>query len=223
MATTTSSSANTPPSPQSATKNILDTLHHFGHSKWGFVIYRTTYTPASDTAWARFTQLVTAQSNAEMSDPQVPAEVAAACEWTFVSDPETLDGASRDDLRRRFRAWAADAEISENPGGVARDRYGFRAQRYVYFVLVDEEVLRSIGDGDGGGGLEGGWVKFVRCEEGEEEVGETEGEEGEGEEEEGWMHISADMLGPGWYDVMGNVPEEGWFVFWRPPPEVVKY
>lgn len=214
MATT----ANTPtadvPPPPYATKNILDTLRHFRHSKWGFVIYRTTYTPSSDVAWARFAGLVTAQSSLEMSEPGVPAEVAAACEWTFVSDPDTLDRVSREDLRRRFRAWAAEAEIRENPGGLARDRYGFRSQRYLYFVQVDEEALQSLGDS---GTLEDGWVKFVRCEDPLAETEEVDAEE------EGWMRIAADMMGSGWYDVMGNVPEEGWFTFWRPPPEVVKY
>ncbi len=157
----------------------------------------------------------------------MPPEVANSLEWTFVSDPTTLDGASRDQLRRRFRAWAADAKRTEQPRAADHDKdwNGLRSQRYTYFVQVDEEALRSVVDADPSDHSDVGWVNLVRADEemdfGRRPKEEEDVEEAEAEDE-GWMMIAAHMLGPDFYDAIGQMPE-GWYGFYSAPPGLVVY
>ncbi|KAL2128930.1 hypothetical protein VTI74DRAFT_8467 [Chaetomium olivicolor] len=77
-----------------------------------------------------------------MSVLGVSPEVAAGCEWTFVSDPATLNGASRSGVGRRGGG-------EGDPGGLGRDRYGRLSQRYQYFMQIDEEALQGVEDAGG--------------------------------------------------------------------------
>ncbi|KAL8909497.1 MAG: hypothetical protein Q9207_000177 [Kuettlingeria erythrocarpa] len=192
----------------SAVQNIHDDLRHFKHDKWGWIIYRSTY--GDDEAWTRFQQTINERSRERMAKPGVPPEVANSLEWTFVSDPITLDGASRDQLRRRFRAWAAEAGRTEQPRAADHEKNwnGLRSQRYTYFVQVDEEALRSVVDADPSDRWDVGWVNLVRADE-EQDFGRDAKKEDaeEADDEEGWMMISAHMLGPDFYDAIGQMPE----------------
>ena len=207
----------------SAVQNIRDDLRHFKHDKWGWVIYRCTY--GDDEAWTRFQQIINERSRKRMAKPGVPPEVANSLEWTFVSDPTTLDGASRDQLRRRFRAWAAEAERTEQPRAADHEKNGngLRSQRYTYFVQVDEEALRSVVDANPSDRWDVGWVNLVRADE-EQDFGRDAKEEDveEADDDQGWMMISAHMVGPDFYDAIGQMPEN-WYAFYSPPPGLVVY
>ncbi|PGH05805.1 hypothetical protein GX51_02778 [Blastomyces parvus] len=227
------SAASIPPPPQLASssistpshaESIRDSLRDFKHDKWGWVIYRCTY--GDDKAWAQFQQIVTERSRKRLAEPDVPAEVANSVEWTFVSDPTTLDGASRDQLRARFSAWAAEAEKSEQPRAGGKQPYWMRSQRYMYFIQVDEESLRSVVEGDPDDIMDGSWVHIVRADDpddpdfnGRAEAGEEDDEE---VEDESWMMIAADMIGPDFYDVLGG-GSDSWYAFYSPPPGFVVY
>jgi len=69
-----------------------------------------------------------------------------------------LDGASRDNLRKRFREWRTTAVEVEN---LKRPREGVNVKllggRYLVFVYVDEEALVSVLAGEGDW-LDPGWV-----------------------------------------------------------------
>lgn len=156
-----------------------------------------------------------------MASRGFPPELANSLEWTFVSDRASLDGASRDQLRDHFRAWAAEAEKAEQSRGtIATD---ITAQRYGYFIQVDEEALRSVVDGDANHCLGEGQVNIVRC--GEFDLG-PEAREGDREHvevedgDEGWMVIAAHMVGPDFYDSIGQLPQD-WWAFYTPPPRLV--
>lgn len=205
-----------PPSPHhymasfvipSAVQNIQDDLQHFKHDKWGWVIYRCTY--GDDEAWERFQQIINERSQDNMAQAGVPQEVATTLEWTFVSDRAALDGVSREELRRRFRAWANEAEKLEQP----RADRGPKLQRYLYFIQVDEDCLQSVVGANPSDPLDVGWVKIVQAE---ESTGNEDGED------EGWMLIAADMIGPDFYDAIGQMPES-WYSFYMPPPALVVY
>ncbi|CAH0026954.1 unnamed protein product [Clonostachys rhizophaga] len=106
---------------------------------WGWVVYRTAYQPGLDAARATLQRLVledlrecVAESNA--------LEIADRMDWAFVADPE-LEGASLDELKRRFRAWARAAppcDLDAYKSGTSR------CSRYDLFVQADEEALRSV-------------------------------------------------------------------------------
>ena len=208
------------PALPSHLQNIHDDLQHFKHDKWGWVIYRCTY--GDDEAWNRFQQIINEGSRKQLDKPDVPQEVSSSLEWTFVSDAATLDNASRDQLRRRFRDWAADAERIEQPR--ADTGAAFKAQRYRYFIQVDEEVLKTVVEANPSDPSDVGWVNLVRADE-EQDFGyhgEDAGESAKSEEDEGWMMIAADMVGPDFYDAIGTLPEN-WYSFYSPPPRLVVY
>jgi hypothetical protein len=73
-------------------------------------------------------------------------EVADKLEWTFVEDRAALDGASRTQLRERFKQWAAQAIFTEQPRAQAQAQEDptFGIPRYDYFIQVDEEALQSV-------------------------------------------------------------------------------
>ncbi|KAH3904227.1 hypothetical protein HBI56_176280 [Parastagonospora nodorum] len=66
-------------------------------------------------------------------------KVADRLEWAWVEDP-TLDGASPAALLEKFRAWAAE-EVERQPG----DYYAEVIPRFNLFIMVDDEVLQSLG------------------------------------------------------------------------------
>ena len=157
-----------------------------------------------------------------------PPDVTNSLEWTFVSDRASLDGASRDQLRVHFRAWAAEAEKAEQPRAVVAGRWD-KSQRYSFFIEVDEEALRAVADADLDDPLDEGWVNIVRC--GEMDLGpearererERENipvEDVEGDGDEGWMTIASHMVGPDFYDAIGDLPQN-WYAFYTPPPGLV--
>ncbi|KKZ61343.1 hypothetical protein EMCG_04062 [[Emmonsia] crescens] len=158
-----------------------------------------------------------------MVKPDVPPEVATSLEWTFVSDPATFDGASRDQLRTRFLAWAAEAEKTEQPRAVGKHWTGLRLQRYTYLIQVDEELLCSMVEGDPEELMDGSWVHLV-CADEDQDFGQNAKavEDDEDEEVEGWIMIAADMIGPDLYEVIGPMPES-WCAFYSPAPGFVLY
>ncbi|OBT69642.1 hypothetical protein VE03_00950 [Pseudogymnoascus sp. 23342-1-I1] len=223
------SSPTTLPDPQSnldeVAQNILADLHHFKHDKWGWVLYRCSYD--DDEAWARFQEIINERSRKEMERRGFPPEVTNSLEWTFVSDRASFDGASRDQLRQHFHAWAAVAEKTEQPRAVEKEINwgGARSPRYLYFIQVDEEALRTVADADPYDIMDGGWVNLVRCSDRDLDLDQRERERenvDEADGDEGWMMIAADMVGPDFYDAIGPVPQD-WYTFYTPPPGLVVY
>lgn len=218
------------PSPQ---RLISECLKNDKHDKWGWVIYRTTY--EDDEGWTRFKDFITRQSHADIADSDAP-EIADSLEWTFIEDRATLNGASKDQLRSRFKEWASDALKTEQPR-VEDHRFGaFGIPRYTYFIDVDEGSLKSVvydtpqpSERDLWGM---GYVNFVDADwkplseltssvgdvgAGDDDVHEPI--EGCTEENVGWMKIDSHMVGAGFYQAMMGYPDV-WYAMYQRPPEV---
>jgi hypothetical protein len=106
-------------------------------AKWGWVIYRCTYKPELDRHWQSFKRLIEEETREFIAESDAP-ELAEELDWVFVENP-TLEDASLDELKRRFRAWAraeANYDIDSTPDD--------RGSRYTYFIQVDEDTLRSL-------------------------------------------------------------------------------
>ena len=73
-----------------------------------------------DTAWARFQDLITQGLRLELQEFQETEDVSQTVvdgfDWIFVSDPASLDGASRDTLRKRFVSWRATTTLCPRDG-----------------------------------------------------------------------------------------------------------
>src|SRR5271170_1181716 len=117
------------PSP---TQNIQGSLRKMKHDKWGWVIYRCTY--GDNEAWTLFKKIINQHSREIIADGDTP-EAGDSLEWTFVEDRGTLDGASREQLRARFKAWAGEAIRTEQPQ--AENDQTFGIPRYNFFIQVD--------------------------------------------------------------------------------------
>ncbi|PGH02267.1 hypothetical protein AJ80_08892 [Polytolypa hystricis UAMH7299] len=168
-------------------------------AKWGWVIYRCTYKPELDGYWESFKCFVNQKSRQEIAKSDAP-EIAEKLDWVFVEDPE-LEGASREELKRRFRAWARTEQPNiDSPGGACR------GSRYTYFIQVDEGALLSF---NGHVNIVRGWQDPPPPEEAMDEFGEVI-------DNEDWMMMQASMIAPYFYIELDN--DESWYVHYSAPP-----
>lgn len=225
--------------PSAATESpayveLAEELEFCNPRKWGWVIYRTAY--GDDEAWEFFVQLVTRHSRYDLDFAKAPPILADTVEWTFVSDRATLDGASRDELRKRFVSWVAETEAAYEPREIPISvaRHQLRPCRHINFVQVDEASLRSVVDTAPADDWDCGWVNLVRCAEGQdynldvkykaelETYQKQLAQAGEEYITEDWVMLAAGDLSIGFYAALGSAPEN-WHMFYSQPPNLVLY
>ncbi|KAK6823024.1 hypothetical protein PG987_014569 [Apiospora arundinis] len=125
----------------SAPEKIKWMLEARGHDmEWGWVVYRTSYKPELDVAWEKLKQTILNQSRGDIAESEVP-ELVDQMNWIFVEDAATLEGASREDLRIRFQAFARDEMAGFLPERLRGP--GFDS-RYEVFLQADEGSLMSL-------------------------------------------------------------------------------
>lgn len=224
----------------SAEQNILSFLRHQKHERWGWVIYRCTYN--DDEAWDRFKDFVDQQSRQFIAESDTP-EIADSLEWTFIENRDTLDNASKDQLRAHFKKWAADAVYAENPRYEERQNATFGIPRYSFFIQVDEDSLRSVLNeasqppGHYDKLHDDGYVNFVNAHwksllehippnqltgDLEEDIGGLhEPIDGCCEEDVGWMKLESMGLSAGFYDTMTGCPDI-WYAYYERPPQIAR-
>jgi hypothetical protein len=113
---------------------------------WGWVIFRTSYTPESGSLWPQAISLIhdwlshktrlSLRKSHEEDDYEV---TMTRLDNVLVSDP-VLESASFDQLRLRFTDWLTTQDIDDEDGPL---------QRFKIFVVVDDFVLQSIKDAPG--------------------------------------------------------------------------
>ncbi|KAL6838120.1 hypothetical protein V8C40DRAFT_231633 [Trichoderma camerunense] len=175
--------------------------------KWGWVIYRCSYKPELQSTWESFKDLVEKRTRKKIAESDAP-DIADKLDWVFVEDHK-LEGASLDELKHRFRAWAR----SEVQGGYDIDTTSHnRGSRHTYFIQVDEAALLSLVGGSSNGyvNIVRGWVDSLPPKEATDEFGDAI-------DIEDWMKIQADMVAPYFYVNLEN--EEAWYAHYSPPPD----
>ncbi|CCF36848.1 hypothetical protein CH063_01579 [Colletotrichum higginsianum] len=123
------------PSPES-------NIRECGYEKWGFVIYRTTYDGSSARPWEDFKDgvLINARSSILKSDAP---EILDTMDFFFVEDI-ALEGASVEDLQRRFRAWVEGEDMVPFEMSDGNDKvYVPRGARHEFFIKVNDVGLRA--------------------------------------------------------------------------------
>ncbi|KAF3073622.1 hypothetical protein CFAM422_004408 [Trichoderma lentiforme] len=159
------------------------------------------------STWESFKRFVDERARNEIAESDAP-DITDKLDWVFVEDPE-LEGASLDELKRRFREWAR----YEVQGRYDIDTTSYnRGSRYGYFIQVDEAALLSLVDGLSNGhvNIVRGWVDSPPPEEATDEFGDAI-------DIEDWMKIRASMVAPYFYiDLDG---EEDWYAHYSPPPD----
>ncbi|KAF2495513.1 hypothetical protein BU16DRAFT_391565 [Lophium mytilinum] len=128
-------------------RTIREQLQFCKHQKWGFIIYRCTYSSNAD--WKLFIDRLNekAQEGLEASGA---LDLAPTLDLTVFQDKSRYNGASKDDIRKDFKHWVkSDEAAAEQPptgAGVANKNMFGQATRYTFPVYVDEEAMRSVID-----------------------------------------------------------------------------
>ncbi|CAG8011402.1 unnamed protein product [Penicillium nalgiovense] len=116
-------------------------------STWGYVIYRTTYTPHSNAAFLRIIDLLNSYMKQGLYSECVSSENSTSTDTDLTSYHEIwaqhrpivmnhprFDGASIDSIRANFRCWVGQ-----------REDQGYCTQ-YRMCMVIDEESLQTLLD-----------------------------------------------------------------------------
>ncbi|KAF1988766.1 hypothetical protein K402DRAFT_391467 [Aulographum hederae CBS 113979] len=125
-------------------EDIREELVGKGLSKWGWVIYRSTY--GDDETWQRFLDILKQGTGAESQHESDPG-VTDMIDWKVMEGPEFAD-ASKDAVREYFKAWTASDEAkAEQPNRTINNEDGSLmglTPRYTFCVHVDTDALESV-------------------------------------------------------------------------------
>lgn len=215
-----------------------------GFFHWGFVIYRCDY--SDDGLFDRFIAYLREQAERYHRDCRQDRTTGLYLRWTIVQGREALEGATRDQVRRRFVEWR-DGLSAERDGPGADHRITPYLPRFEYCVHVGRDSLDSLRAHEEA--LRAGRKKhaappvffaIVRAEqrltglpegydpdenEDEEEYHEDPASalhaiEGCTDEDVGWMYVPADHLVT-LYEELHN--DQAWYELYARPPAIVKF
>lgn len=191
--------------------------------KWGWVVYRTSYKPELDPAWETLKELIRQQSREDVARSEAP-DLIEKMDWVFVEDAATLEGASRQDLRRRFQAFArpemARFSLKEE------DVHTGVGSRYLYFLQADEDALLSLLRHPVPIGREGGHVNLVKGWElvvappfrTPEYDACADDDDPYDAWNQDWMKMMVGVVAPEVYAELNNL--ESWYLYYMEPPGV---
>ncbi|WYZ43574.1 hypothetical protein EsH8_VII_000010 [Colletotrichum jinshuiense] len=112
------------------------------YPKWGFVVYRGTY--SDDTLWEKCVALLKSNVNYWLRVHNQEDILGPDLVWTIIEDRETLDGAPKEEVRTRFREWAAGRSVERDGPGADGPWVGQRSPRFRFCVYVDQASLDSL-------------------------------------------------------------------------------
>jgi hypothetical protein len=210
------------------TERINDMLKHYHLQKWGFIIYRCTY--GDDSAWDRFMHRLNACKDAALIDMYDDEYLAKHLDWNVQQDP-SLDNATKDQVRDKFRTWVATDARTEFPTSADyQDKIRGLLQelpRYKYCIHVDAESMQSVLDGPSPTEPDlhsVSYVNLVRADDAweawEKESAEVRDDrepelEGRTSLDVGWMKVAVRGLVPEVYETLVN--DYMWDVFYVRP------
>lgn len=148
-------------------------------------MYRCCYAKEFDSGWDDLKRRIQRMRESIATRSDAPS-IADTMDFVFVEDP-ALEGASVEELQRRFQAWACGDNTArfdmESP-------QGSRGSRYEFFLRVDGEGLWN-----GYVGLVQGWPNFPGSED--------------------WMKVRAGAVAPELYVQLDD--PEVWYAYYTPP------
>ncbi|ROT37997.1 hypothetical protein SODALDRAFT_324451 [Sodiomyces alkalinus F11] len=123
-------------------------MQQTGYHRWGFVVYRCTY--SDDDAWARYVERMKQAAVDDLSRYGRDLLLAKYVDWTIVEDRDALDGASKADVRARFSEWAEPHLPDEDGRGPGAWRANALATvwrcppTFRFCLFVDQECLDTL-------------------------------------------------------------------------------
>lgn len=120
--------------------HIIDKMQITRFQAWGFVVYRCTY--SDDAAWQRYMNEMKKQIQRDLEEEGLDELLLQYLQYTVIEDPN-LEGASKNDVRKRFRKWVASLtsdEIGVDPGEAKK----WNIARFSHCVYVDQKCLDTL-------------------------------------------------------------------------------
>jgi hypothetical protein len=115
-------------------------------SPWGWVIYRTVYTPESDILWPRVIKNINAYLAHNLRETlswndrdKNHAATMAKFENFWMSDASLFDAASFEDLRAHFASWLQTQDTEDEEGDKCLPHIRFRT-----FLVIDQHTFETI-------------------------------------------------------------------------------
>ncbi|KAH7303664.1 hypothetical protein B0I35DRAFT_446379 [Stachybotrys elegans] len=117
-----------------------------GHHKWGFVIFRTTY--SNQKNWEMFMSRLREGVSSALDIYGCTAELEPFLQWTIIENAESLDSATKGHVRDIFRNWVLERSVQRDGSGVDCDPRLLmsRVPRYRLCLMVDDACLESLVD-----------------------------------------------------------------------------
>ncbi|KAK5993962.1 hypothetical protein PT974_07400 [Cladobotryum mycophilum] len=123
--------------------SMIRTMQETGFRTWGFVIYRGTY--SDDALWQRYMDEMKEQIRNELDRYGREELLMQYLSFTVIEDP-SLEGASKDDIRKRFADWVAENNFDHpylrgHPfPGLSRNPI----PRFTHCLYVDQKCLDTL-------------------------------------------------------------------------------
>lgn len=131
--------------------HVIERMQVTGFHRWGLLILRAT-TNTEQAKWDIFLERIRASAERMMhtlpSDEATPSLLLPLLQWDVLEDREALEGAGVEAARRRFVEWRAGVSVERD--GEGADQLAIRlgtVARFRYFVMVDDECLASLQEG----------------------------------------------------------------------------
>lgn len=214
-------------------------LERRGLDKWGFVIYRCSY--SDDQAWADCKSIFLGRAHHLLSDK---AELANTLDLKVFDDIAAFRDASKEDLRRHFQEWARSAWPREQPRAQQQvNLFPELLPRYRYFVQIDQAAMESVLENLDIRNIDPwdtGFVNLVdahwksqadrlaelaaegnELDEDDEPDLSFEPIEGCREEDVGWMRLPSSRMVPRMYEEL-DLDDSLCYVNYRRPPETAR-
>ena len=144
---------------------VRESTQLYSPPKWGFVIYRCTY--SSQARWDEFMSAIKNDLNQYLAADE-DKDLRDTIDWTVVEDEANLEGATWEEARVAFDYWVTDEladganieNTTSRPWEVQAplgDHWSYddkfakrllREPRYSHFIYVDEAAVNSVLDFD---------------------------------------------------------------------------
>jgi hypothetical protein len=132
------------------------------HQKWGFLVYRTTY--SDDEKWDQFIKLFQEGVRKDVKRLWGDTEHVNYLDFPVQEDSISLKDATKDELRNRFDAWRTSNEPWNEQGLTKETNPEFLLEdhslRTRYFIQVDDDAMESV-LAYGTGINNGGYVNLI--------------------------------------------------------------
>ncbi|RMY45146.1 hypothetical protein D0864_15496 [Hortaea werneckii] len=182
-------------------ERVEDLLKFYGLAKWGFIVYRCTY--GGDARWARFMTRLNTRKDHLLREVYHKPKL----------EDLSLDGATRDGIRRRFREW--ENFKAEIPNGLDEFKEQFLMRenpRYNSCIHVDSDAMESVTPRFRRTGRTND--RLHNYDESEPEV------EGSRLYDVGWMMVDATSLVPAAYSTF--IKSSSWDRLYCRPPKILE-